>query len=192
VLQHQARLASSVLALRRTARTDVLTGLPNRAHYFDQLARSLTKLDRQDGLVAAIYLEVDYFKGINDSLGHPVGDWVLVELANRLTGILRPTDTLARRGGDEFAAVYDGLDTTEDVDAIANRMLAAVDRPWLLNGANLDISVSIGIAVTGARDVPPSDLLRAADLAMYRAKLVTGSAWVREAERPQPTPSLSA
>jgi len=109
-----------------------------------------------------------------------VGDWVLTELANRVSGLLRPADTLARLGGDEFAAVCDDLHAASDVDTIADRMVAAVDRPWVLDAVALSVSVSIGVAVTGARNTIPADLLRTADAAMYCAKLVTGSAWVRE------------
>jgi diguanylate cyclase (GGDEF)-like protein len=184
LLEHQARLASSVLRLRRTSRTDVLTGLPNRALFLERLSRSLMRLGRQGGLTAVMYLDVDGFKTLNDSMGHDAGDWVLVELARRVTDVLRPTDTFARLGGDEFAAVCEDFAAVEDVERTAGRMVAAVDRPWVLNGTSLRIGVSIGIIVTGSGDDVPADLMRAADAAMYRAKRVGGSTWVREPGRP--------
>lgn len=179
-LAHLAHLASAVLRLRRTSRTDALTGLPNRALFLDRLDLSLKRLDRQDARVAVMFLDLDGFKVVNDSMGHDAGDQVLVELTRRLTTVLRPTDTIARLGGDEFAALCEGLAAVEDVERIAERILEAIDLPWVINGSAVDLGVSIGIIVTKDADAEPADLIRAADAAMYRAKRIAGSAWVRE------------
>jgi diguanylate cyclase (GGDEF)-like protein len=184
LLGHQARLASSVLRLRRTARTDVLTGLPNRAVFLERLERSVSRLERHGGLVAAMFLDVDGFKELNDSRGHDAGDWMLTELARRITDVMRPTDTFARLGGDEFALVCEDLATVKDVETIAERMVGAVDQPWTLNGRPIRTGVSIGITVTDRSDALPADLIRAADAAMYRAKRIAGSAWVLDSGLP--------
>ena len=180
LLQHQAQLASSVLRLRRTARTDVLTGLPNRSLFLDRLGRSLNRLERQAGLVAVMFLDLNGFKALNDEHGHDAGDQVLVELARRLTDAFRATDTFARLGGDEFAAVCEDLAADEDVDKVVDRVMAAVQRPWQVNGTTIDVGVSLGIIVTHRGEDSPADLMRAADGAMYRAKRMGGSACVRE------------
>lgn len=175
LLEYQARLASSVLRLRRTSRTDVLTGLPNRALFLDRLARSL---ERHDGLVAVMFLDLDGFKALNDTMGHEAGDRVLVEMARRLTDVLHPNDTFARLGGDEFAVLCEELASVDDVEEVAQRMVAAVERPWTLDGMSTEIGVSIGIVVSAGGEEAPTDLMRRADAAMYRAKRVAGSAWV--------------
>jgi diguanylate cyclase (GGDEF)-like protein len=134
-------------------------------------------MQREGGAAAVMYLDVDGFKAINDTLGHDVGDWVLIEVAERLGSVLRPTDTLVRLGGDEFVAICEDLTRAQDAERVADRMVAATTSPWLLAGEALDVSVSIGIAVADVPTADPVTLLRAADDAMYRAKLVTGSSW---------------
>jgi GAF domain-containing protein len=109
ILRHQAKLAGSVLALRRSARMDSLTGLPNRALFGDRLAGALARLERNGGMVCVMYLDIDDFKTINDTFGHGEGDDILVELGRRLTSVLRPTDTVARFGGDEFVILCEDL-----------------------------------------------------------------------------------
>lgn len=178
ILRHQALLASSVLALRRCARTDILTGLPNRGLFRDRLGQALARLERHGGLTAVMYLDVDDFKRLNDLYGHDVGDGVLAELANRLTAVMREADTLARFGGDEFVAACDDLRTIEDAESLASRMIAATNEPWTIAGRVLSVNVSIGIAVTESPAASPAILLRDADAAMYRAKQRPGSAWV--------------
>lgn len=131
-----------------------------------------------------MYLDIDSFKQVNDSWGHDVGDWVLVELARRLAPIMRPTDTLARLGGDEFVAVFEDITKTSDIDIVAARMVAALDTEWVLNGRTLPITVSIGVAVADATTQDAAALLRAADAAMYRAKKQPGSGWVVASTEP--------
>lgn len=179
VLRHQAQLASSVLALRRSARTDVLTGLANRAMYLDRLTRALNRLQRHDGLIAVMYMDINGFKSLNDAFGHEFGDRVLVELGRRLTAVMRPMDTLARLGGDEFVAVCEDLTRRGDAELIASRLVAAVAGPeWRIGDRVVPVSLSIGIALADAPTAQPRALLGAADAAMYRAKNHPTANWV--------------
>ena len=178
ILRHQALLASTVLALRRSARSDVLTGLPNRGLFLDRLTRALGRLERQRGVVAVMFLDIDEFKGLNDKFGHDVGDKVLVELSDRLSTVIRSTDTLARFGGDEFVALCEDLGGAQDVERIAMHMIAAVDNPWTIEGQVIPVSISIGVALAGSHLELPDVLLRDADDAMYQAKKRPGSSWV--------------
>jgi diguanylate cyclase (GGDEF)-like protein len=178
ILRHQARLAGSVLALRRSARTDALTGLPNRALYGDRLAGAFTRLGRHGGLVCVMYLDLDDFKGINDAFGHGAGDAMLVELARRLTSVLRRTDTLSRFGGDEFVILCEDLGSVGEAEELAARIVAATGEPWEIRGQSMPIHVSIGLALTDSAATDAAALLRDADAAMYRAKTQPGSTWM--------------
>ncbi len=192
ILRHQGRLAASVLALRRSARLDVLTGLPNRALYADRLERALARLDRHSCTVCVMYLDIDHFKAINDTYGHDGGDQVLLELGQRLGSALRPTDTLARFGGDEFVVLCEDLNSVVDAELMATRMVDATAEDWRIQGKPVSVDVSIGFAVTDDPRTEPGALLREADEAMYRAKALpgSGSKTVRalnlEASTPQP------
>lgn len=179
ILREQGHLASSVLALRRSARTDLLTGLANRALCLERLTRALLRLERGGGSVAVIYLDVDNFKDINDAFGHEVGDRVLVEVASRLRSGIRPTDTAARFGGDEFVVVCEDVAGAADAGLIAERILTATSAAFRIGGQSLRVSLSIGIAVTESATTEPADLLRTADGAMYRAKHVSGPSVVQ-------------
>ena len=184
ILQHQARLASSVLALRRAARTDSLTGLPNRTLFLDRLTQSIARLEREDSAIAVLMLDVDDFKPINDSWGHVVGDSVLAELAARLESAVRRGDTLARWGGDEFVAVCHGLDGRADVESLAERMVRAATHSARHAGATLSIRVSVGIVIIESWQATPTEAVEAADAAMYRAKAEPTSAWIISDARP--------
>lgn len=175
ILRHQARLASSVLALRRSARTDVLTGLPNRAAFLDRLTRALARVERYGETACVMYLDLDGFKAINDTHGHAAGDEVLRELAQRLSRAVRPGDTLARVGGDEFALVCEDVKSEVEAARVAGRLVEALRPEWVVNGTALPVAVSIGFAVTDARGSSRTALLRDADAAMYRAKRTAGS-----------------
>ena len=163
--------------LERLAHTDTLTGLANRTVLDSTLTRALRQLDDQpDGtaspsLIALLLLDLDRFKLVNDSLGHHVGDNLLVEVALRLRDVVGPGATVARLGGDEFVVLLEGLiDASEATDA-ADRVLAALRDPYeLASGHRLVSTVSLGIAVAGAGDRTAADLFREADLALYRAK----------------------
>jgi diguanylate cyclase (GGDEF)-like protein/PAS domain S-box-containing protein len=150
---------------------DALTGLPNRALFLDRLGLALSRLERRPGLAAVFFLDLDYFKVVNDSLGHSAGDHVLVAVAARLQQSLRDGDTAARLGGDEFAVLCDDLVDEGEALQIAERLGAAVAaEPVNLSGRELVVTVSIGVAFATHSGQRPESLLRDADAAMYRAK----------------------
>jgi diguanylate cyclase (GGDEF)-like protein/PAS domain S-box-containing protein len=158
--------------LRHQALHDPLTQLPNRALLLDRLRLALARRRRDhDRWVAVLYLDVDDFKGINDSLGHAAGDAVLRALAPRLSEALRPSDTLARLGGDEYAVLCEGLEEVAESLAIAERLLDVAGRPVDVAGVTLRPTASIGIALAGpGSTIEGEDLVRDAGVAMYRAK----------------------
>jgi diguanylate cyclase (GGDEF)-like protein len=171
VLTGAVRRLAAERGLRHQSLHDPLTQLPNRALLVDRLRLALARARREQRWVAVLYLDVDDFKNVNDSLGHAAGDDLLRDLAPRLSEALRPSDTLARLGGDEFAILCEGLDEVAESAAIAERLLAAVARPVPVGGAEFQPSASIGIALAGpGACADGEDLLRDADVAMYRAK----------------------
>jgi diguanylate cyclase (GGDEF)-like protein len=153
---------------RHLALHDPLTGLPNRALLTDRLETALARKDRLAGDVVVLFLDIDQFKVVNDGMGHPVGDALLRQLAERLRAILRAGDTLARFGGDEFVVVCDNV-TTVEVLRLGERITSAVGLPFDLDGREVFVSVSVGIAVAGP-DEAAETVLQNADVAMYRAK----------------------
>jgi diguanylate cyclase (GGDEF)-like protein len=156
--------------LARQAFRDPLTGLPNRALFIDRLSHALTRRERRREHVAVLFLDLDRFKVINDSLGHGVGDQLLVALSQRLAGCLRPEDTIARLGGDEFAVLLEDVTDASAAVAVAERLGGELTRPFSFEGRELFITASVGIALTTALRTTPEDLIRDADLAMYHAK----------------------
>ncbi len=156
--------------LRYQALHDSLTGLPNRALIMDRIERLLARGRRQETTGAALYVDLDEFKSVNDSLGHPAGDRLLVAVAARLQSTLRDADTIGRMGGDEFVVLLDGACPDADPELVAHRLLEVMHRPFELEGATrpLTINASIGIAIGDRLD--PGDLLRDADVALYQAK----------------------
>ena len=156
--------------LARQAFRDSLTGLPNRALFMDRLAHALMRAERRGELVAVLFLDIDRFKVINDSLGHSAGDRVLATLGQRLSGCVRPEDTVARFGGDEFAVLLEDAKDGGAAGAVAERLGAEVARPVDFNGRELFVTVSTGIALATTLPTTPEELVRDADLAMYHAK----------------------
>jgi diguanylate cyclase (GGDEF)-like protein len=146
---------------------DSLTGLPNRSLFLDRMRHALARAERADVPVGVLFCDLDGFKTVNDSLGHRTGDRLLVLVAERLTGCLRPADTIARLGGDEFAVLLEELREPGDAARAAQRLMDALGAPFELRGREFYLSASIGIAA-GTGDA--ETLLRDADLAMYRAK----------------------
>ena len=150
---------------------DSLTGLANRALLTDQLSRSVSKAKRRkDHLVAVLFLDLDRFKYVNDSLGHPIGDQLLIAVARRLKHSTRNADTVARLGGDEFAVLLDGITDTSEAIRMAERLQKELALPFNINGHEVFTTASIGIAVRAADYDQPEEILRDADTAMYRAK----------------------
>lgn len=172
------------LALHRLAFYDPLTGLPNRRLCMDRLQTVLARRDQDD--VALLFLDLDRFKVINDGIGHAAGDDLLVAVARRLAPHVTPHGALARFGGDEFVAVLDRIAGVADVEAVAETLLAALRQPFSVNGYDLTVEGTIGIALASSATITPLDLLRAADVALYRAKAHGGNAYaVFDPERDQ-------
>ncbi|MGH9034370.1 MAG: putative bifunctional diguanylate cyclase/phosphodiesterase, partial [Acidimicrobiia bacterium] len=155
--------------LTRLALQDPLTGLPNRALFMDRLALALRRQQRDGRTVAVLFVDLDRFKAVNDTMGHFAGDQLLVAVADRLGKILRPGDTIARLGGDEFAVVCEGLVSPTGAEEIAIRILDTLAVPVVVEGQEIIAAASIGIAVSEP-GATPGTMLRDADTAMYEAK----------------------
>lgn len=156
--------------LTKQAFRDSLTGLPNRALFMDRLSHGLTRARRRHEHLAVLFVDLDRFKVVNDTLGHAVGDQVLVEVSNRLGASLRPGDTVARLGGDEFGILLEDVAAAETAEAVALRIEAELAKPLHFEGREIFITASIGIALSSAHLGIPEEILRDADLAMYHAK----------------------
>ncbi len=152
------------------AHHDALTDLPNRLLLDDRIRQTVLMSKRSGKSAAVLFLDLDRFKNINDTLGHDVGDLLLVEAAQRGLSVIRETDTLSRQGGDEFVVVLPELDSEQDAGHVARKLLLALSQPYQLAGHELTITGSIGIALYPADGTTTSELLRNADTAMYRAK----------------------
>lgn len=157
-------------ALRVPARSDVLTGLPNRILFADRLEQTLLQRQRDDGKCALMFIDLDHFKEVNDTLGHPAGDALLCEVARRFHKQLRKTDTVARFGGDEFLVLLPEVRTGESTAVVARKLLDALDPPFHWQGRALQAEASIGIVVAPDHGEDATTLLRRADIAMYAAK----------------------
>ena len=156
--------------LHHQAFHDPLTGLPNRALFMDRLEHALTRANRRGSKVAVLFTDLDNFKVINDSLGHKAGDQLLVGVAEHLKAGLRPEDTAARLGGDEFTILVEDIASVGEVVQTAERIAKILQPPFALEEQDVVVTASIGIALNSASQEQPADLLRHADLAMYRAK----------------------
>jgi len=155
---------------------DGLTGLPNRALFIDHLRLSVARSGRKESqLFSVLFLDLDRFKVVNDSLGHLVGDKLLVAMAHRLESCVRPGDTIARLGGDEFTILLEDLKNNDEAIHVAERIQRELSKPFELDGRQISTSASIGIAPSTIGYDQPEDILRDADTAMYYAKSVGGS-----------------
>jgi diguanylate cyclase (GGDEF)-like protein len=151
------------------ARHDALTDLPNRVLLRDRLAHALAELPRGKRM-AVLYLDLDHFKGVNDTLGHQMGDELLKTVATRLRDCVREVDTVARVGGDEFAIIHAGIEQPNDAAILARQICEAVKKPYELHGHAVIVDTSIGIALAPGDGCDPTELLKNADMALYRAK----------------------
>jgi diguanylate cyclase (GGDEF)-like protein len=158
--------------LRHASRHDPLTGLPNRSFFTERLAQAVSRArGGQDYLFALIFLDLDHFKVVNDSVGHHAGDELLVAVARRLEGCLRGGDMVARLGGDEFALLLERVDDGNDAAHVAERIQASLAAPVNVGGYDLFTTASLGIVLSSSAHEQPEHLLRSADMAMYRAKM---------------------
>ncbi len=175
-LEHEvAERKRAEAQLRHAAYHDALTGLPNRALFLDRLRHSIMRMKRHpQPLVAVLFLDIDRFKIINDSLGHGAGDRLLADLARRLASCLRPYDMLARLGGDEFTILLEDITGVRDARVVAERILRAVAQPFRIDGQEVVATTSIGIVLGEPGYEEPEAMLRDADIAMYRAKQLGG------------------
>ncbi|MBI2508742.1 MAG: EAL domain-containing protein, partial [Betaproteobacteria bacterium] len=156
--------------VRHLAHYDELTGLPNRSMFNQRLSHALAQARRHEKPLAILFIDLDRFKNINDTLGHEAGDRVLKDVADRLRGCLRESDTVGRLGGDEFVVLIEGLPQTVDVAAVAQKILTAVAEPFILDSQEFHITASIGISTYPDDSEDMQTLLKNADISMYRAK----------------------
>lgn|GEM_PF-1188170 len=154
----------------RQARYDTLTNLPNRALAMDRLNQAIARAQRERNMALLMFIDLDGFKHINDTLGHDVGDILLIQAARRLTNAVREVDTVGRQGGDEFLVIMGGLNKRSDADLVVKNLLQAFDQPFEVAGNELVVTPSIGLAIYPDDGTDSSLLLRNADLAMYQAK----------------------
>ena len=163
--------------LDHIAHQDTLTGLPNRILFTDRLQQAIALAKRNDELFAIHFIDLDNFKAINDSLGHYYGDQVLKETAFRLRTCIRDTDTIARWGSDEFAVIQTNIKTIEDAEIVAKKMIDVLSKKIELGRKEMQLTISIGIALYPLDTINFDELLIKADKSMYKAKDINGSAY---------------
>ncbi len=169
-LRIEQELRESRSRLYRLAHHDSLTGLPNRLLFKDRLEQAIFKARRKGTRVAILFLDLDRFKNINDTLGHDVGDGLLIEVARRFQAQCRQSDTVARIGGDEFVFILDDIGNHGNAEVVAGKIMAAIAKPIQVNGHDLHISTSIGIAVYPDDSDNLDGVIKCADTALYQAK----------------------
>ena len=174
VLRHMRRTAHAIAAgetqLRHLALHDPVCGLPNRIYFAERLESVISEVRRGGPSAAVFYIDLDHFKDVNDTLGHHVGDELILNVTQRLSRVMRGDDLVARLGGDEFAIITTCASDSYSLQAIAGRIISAVCAPYSINAHNIIIGASIGIAVIDRRAGDAADILRYADMALYRAK----------------------
>jgi diguanylate cyclase len=173
-IRHMRRTAKTIAAgetqLRHLALHDPVCGLPNRIYFGERLETVLSEVRHGGPSAAVFYIDLDHFKDVNDTLGHHIGDALILNVTQRLSHIIRGDDLVARLGGDEFAIITICPSDSYSLQALAGRIISAVCAPYLINGHNIVIGASIGIAVIDRRASDAGDILRYADMALYRAK----------------------
>jgi diguanylate cyclase (GGDEF)-like protein len=164
-------LQESQAAAQHLAFHDPLTGLPNRALFDDRLAHALAIYrSTAEHRVALLYFDLDRFKTVNDTLGHPAGDTLIREFARRVSEIVRVTDTAARLGGDEFAIIQTEVSSMAETEVLCRRVIEAASAPFIIGGSEVFVGVSIGVALAGKDGLDPTELTRRADIALYESK----------------------
>ncbi len=156
--------------LRQRAEFDALTGLPNRGLFNDRLESAIERARRSGKTMALLFLDIDHFKGVNDSRGHGAGDTLLRIVAERLLATVRGVDTVARLAGDEFTVILEGLTEPADAEVVAMKMVEALRPPMRIGDDLVSVSTSVGLAVLADADVDAASLLARADEALYEAK----------------------
>ncbi len=156
--------------IRHLAHHDPLTALPNRTLFFDRLAQALLKMHRKQGKLAVIYLDVDHFKSINDTLGHSAGDELICAVAQALRSTLRESDTVCRLGGDEFAILLTDIESADNTSTLAGKIFHAVSKAYSIGNKELRVGVSMGISQYPRDGTDAETLIKRADIAMYQAK----------------------
>ena len=156
--------------LQKIAHFDVVTGIPNRTLFFDSFENALALAKRHDQKLAVLFLDLDGFKSVNDTLGHVAGDTVLKEVAARLLKAIREVDVVARFGGDEFALLLNDVKNEKNVALVAGKIITALSEPFIIDGETCKIGASIGISIFPDDNVDMDSLISQADLAMYAAK----------------------
>ncbi len=164
------RLEHSSDELKTMALHDALTGLPNRRLLMDRLSLSIAQAQRRRSMMVVMYLDLDGFKQINDTLGHDAGDTLLKMVSDRLVAAVREEDTVARLGGDEFVIVLSELTHAEDIARFAPKIIQSVSRPYRIEEHRVNITVSIGISIFPTHGTDAESLMKSADLALYEAK----------------------
>jgi diguanylate cyclase (GGDEF)-like protein len=156
--------------IRQLAYHDPLTGLPNRTLFYDRMDVALARARRNSDKLAVMLMDLDHFKDVNDSLGHTMGDQLLRAVGERLTTLLRESDTICRMGGDEFLILLTGITSVDDVNKIADRVLEAIREPLVLDDHELDVTTSLGGAIYPDDAEDADTLIKQTDVAMYFAK----------------------
>ncbi len=176
-LMNYISVFSDISAIKRSqeqmehlAHHDPLTGLPNRLFFEKRLARAMEREQRHNHSLALLFLDLDHFKNINDSLGHPVGDALLCGVAKRMSALVRKEDTIARLGGDEFAIILEGIEGVRSTVQVIQKIISALNQPFLLSGREVFTSASVGISIYPDDGDTPDQLIKDADAAMYHAK----------------------
>jgi diguanylate cyclase len=174
IMRHMRRTAAAIAAgerqLRHLALHDPVCGLPNRIYFSERLERAIVEVRNGGPTAAVFYIDLDHFKDVNDTLGHHIGDELILNVTRRLSQIMRDDDLVARLGGDEFAIIMTCASDSYSLQAIADRILTAICAPFIVSGHGINVGASIGIAVIDSCIRDARDILRYADMALYRAK----------------------
>jgi diguanylate cyclase (GGDEF)-like protein len=171
IVFHDVSVARAIgIEMSHLAQHDTLTDLPNRILLRDRLHQAIALANRNGTLVGVLFLDLDKFKEINDSFGHAFGDRVLQSVVNRLLSCIRASDTISRLGGDEFVILLSEIKQTGDAGVKAGKILAAINKPLLIDSHKVHITASVGVAIYPNDSKDPEDLIKKADDAMYQAK----------------------